>query len=448
MEQPQFETIKFNTIEEIERSSGDYICISYVWTQNKKIINVVNHIVNLYEQFDRLYGYDLRDYKIWLDCVSIDENNVSHKQWSIENMGKIYKESEIVIAIVPELDEKCTTYDILDYLRDEEYNYTIVEKTIHESKWMKRAWTLQEQIQADRIMCVALGDIVIDITDTVQRKLMIDRHRVKAHEVYRSETNNEDHNYEKFEEQWRIGIGNLKYMINKRGLGRLESHMMFSKRIMGEDNKGHEPMLSIMQSRECNVGNFTIARTKELISKIYARNNGKKILLPEDDINSLGECKTEDEWLQDYSYYNWENAQFLLRDTERNVVNTLYSWEPVRLPVDNEDSTWLMAKPSVKVRITYEGALVISQTEVLIDPNNDRAFVRIGTDDNNNTCNLYLEVNQLQVSEDGSLCEVHFKKYAKDVKEDNLIQYNMYVMIAGKKENDKVINTVVDTEEK
>lgn len=126
----------------------NYVAVSYVWSQNT--INVLKMRVMFDLGVFNLFSKTKYN-KVWIDQISNLRLKHDGKNQVINMMNRIYSEATFTLAIIPELD-----------VADE----TNIANVLARSKWMERAWTLQEQLTS-RVLIVVIREKVYDITEVV-----------------------------------------------------------------------------------------------------------------------------------------------------------------------------------------------------------------------------------------------------------------------------------------
>ena len=94
--------------------------------------------------------------KWWLDTVCINQGDLAEKMQEIPKMGRVYRESAFVVAVLDDLDVK-TFDDIAIQVKNTSYSTSMLFEFITSSQWWQRGWTLQEWMLAMNIIFIVPG---------------------------------------------------------------------------------------------------------------------------------------------------------------------------------------------------------------------------------------------------------------------------------------------------
>lgn len=247
-----------------ESEKQTYVAVSYVWSQVHEYGGLHNMVVKIHE-------YN-KEKKIWIDQLS-NLGKDSDSDTIIRNMNKIYANCLYVYAVIPELE----IYDKVN-INEQRLTFKYTEKQLEDiqkhvfvrilmSKWFTRAWTLQEQVSPSKIV-TSVGKDIIDITtivkyilymqtDGLYKEMIIDGLYGKL-KVKRIPTKNNYDNWT-FDDivqmsvykQFKNDIGNSTIIEMFKSFGIFEIISMMTNRVMGELNKGFEPLQAL-------IGNYDI----------------------------------------------------------------------------------------------------------------------------------------------------------------------------------------------
>lgn len=229
-------------------NSEKYIAISYVWKQNLMVTTQVQQIINKMRESKIAKMRNLSYLKCWLDVRSAKGQN--NEIWQVKNMAKIYTNAEVVIAIIPEL------YNCRE---------TNITNVLSASIWMSRAWCLQEQIVANKIIAV-IDDKICDISKNVDWLLQKELFGFRTvHRQFGLTDNslNFGINSDK-------ALSNLKAQARKGQLNKLAAFALMSNRVMGEENKDYEPILGLIENEELTNDEYNLTflyHTMEYVNK-------------------------------------------------------------------------------------------------------------------------------------------------------------------------------------
>lgn len=238
--------------EKILNSYIDYITISYVWEQfpNDSIKQAV------FDMWQHIKIFDTDTIAIWLDIVSNQTDDETKKLIYISSMARIYHSSKYTIVFLPECDE------ISDIKTEKTLFYNIFT-----SKWMTRAWTLQEQMVSENLVLYSKGKF-FRITEQVRLCLMFNYIGVKKkwmdfmRDMYLSELVQQteciiykgDKLYEYVLDAMSTDvynkINNLCLRASIAKLSEVEAINLASRRVMGADNISIEPILGMIDYNE------------------------------------------------------------------------------------------------------------------------------------------------------------------------------------------------------
>lgn len=385
---------KYITTNEAISGNYKYYAISYVWQQYqtlKKIEAKIEEYFNLEhvgdsndEQIQKRGEYGMM--LIWLDRVSNRDISGVNSLEGIRVMNKVYQQAEITVALVPELNDSLVSeekirkdanklpnanakYAIdnsLEELLKKEVAYigwqryviryvdklqTLTKKSLvyslMTSEWMRRTWTLQEQVLSSKIK-TKVHDEIIDITQLVYSIISMNMQVLSEQNIlyavgrpmysYRDgkisrETAIEaliknminyrwidadqlvNHDYQKFI--------NFKNKCHNSNLSILEALSATEKRIMGYENKGFEPVESLLSD------NITDNMTQEYYLKTIIHNSDRS-----------------------------------------NIKN--YSWLPKRLRTEQQEYI-----TDLKFTLCHDNYIRMNESQYIIDHTNKKIYYEI-----------------------------------------------------------------------
>lgn len=275
--------MKYITSKEAIQIPKTYHCVSYVWNQQTSRETLLN-LVKDYGEYLAGIG---DEYPIWLDIISNRDELGNNSIEGIQVMNRIHAGARSTIAIIAEI-RRCILLDdesvhqlqrqdgahyenmklLLDTSKDvSELLDHNLEVILAMSKWFTRAWTLQEQILSNKIMC-KIRDHYIDITNIVHDivtleylgtnirniKYIVEQHLLPPHKVI----DNITHEYRRFfigdgciysklkDMQHDKALNELKYKSATSSLTLVEALALVSCRVMGPENKKYEPIQSLV----------------------------------------------------------------------------------------------------------------------------------------------------------------------------------------------------------
>lgn len=279
--------LRFISTDTALRFKEKFGAISYVWEQCRDINKLKTEI-------KEILMVAKEDCGIWLDQISNRNEENVNDEYGIKNMNKIYMNASFTIAIIPELhnsivDSKDMEKRISDKYKNnknenKDLKYNIYDMAdldyvhvIANSQWFTRAWTFQEQILSRRIITMIRGKIY-NIKEIVDSLLVIQVNRGKINDLNNKlragmswYTVDDDYNVN------HIGYheyGNINMLIDKRTkdfnnirnniynacckseLTLIKAMSLIGNRLMGSENKGYEPIRSILNEKIILVDKF------------------------------------------------------------------------------------------------------------------------------------------------------------------------------------------------
>lgn len=296
-----------------KNSKLKYIAVSYVWSQNDmaKLTRYIEKYLQIINQ---------PEVPIWLDKVSnrdeLGNNNVD----GIKNMNVIYDNATITLAIVPELwyidlaklnqiekmkyidiyymCHQLPLKDVLSYMPDYHKAYDLMDEVqtnhvIHRlanCEWFRRAWTFQEQILSKKIETIINGK-VYNITKIVHDLIVINMYGVNIKTICNKFISNLQADYLTYKDKVSIFLSSfiesnwdsiyideidgthirkkceIQLRCKNRNLSLVEALALVSDRVMGKENKGYEPIESLISDNLIHKGS-----QEKLPIRVFATN--------------------------------------------------------------------------------------------------------------------------------------------------------------------------------
>lgn len=264
----------------------DYISVSYVWKQFSTDSVLLETLTIADSIITRKL---LREPCYWLDRYSNKHLNNSELQKMVRDMRLVYQNAMYTLALIPEVKYA---------------NMTNLWNIIHDSLWMSRCWTLQEQLVSNTII-LAIDEVIVDITDIVKSilyKTLFSPSLIITPICVLCKPNTIDTlcNYVKFRTKSENGKWQtrdidmetfwlperIKELTSKAKAGQLsalEVTSIMHTRIMGVENVGYEPAMSLMMSE-------TYSKNVKIESAITERLNLSCLLTTEKRCSINGYC--------------------------------------------------------------------------------------------------------------------------------------------------------------
>ncbi|RDW79872.1 hypothetical protein BP6252_04510 [Coleophoma cylindrospora] len=168
--------------EQVDQMVGyDYVAISYAWEDQEPMYELlcdsrIIHITKNVQDVLRRLRETTYSRALWIDSISIDQNNYGEKAVQVRSMDKTYQEARRVIVWLGEDNNSGeSVIRVLRSMRDQKVNDLLQRQFLHDTEpdvlrgirdflgrtWFHRRWPLQEVVRG-RHVTVQCGKVSMD----------------------------------------------------------------------------------------------------------------------------------------------------------------------------------------------------------------------------------------------------------------------------------------------